>query len=409
MRINRRRIEFGAYHQLRYDPRVVSSPPVIAGTPVCPACERERPPTAVECPFCGVVYARYRPRLPSAALTPVPEPPAPESKRRLYLTLAQTERFLVCAAQSLEAGLSPTQFVEGPALGAFPPRLREHLRAHLANGGTLSRALIEIAVINPAGAALVEAGETQGKLGGALAALAKRYEAARQARRRTLILLAYPTVLFVLSNLILPLPTAVTEGVGAYLWSAVPPVIGVAVLYGAALVVLPRMPARTWVPLRRVFAHVPPVSTIYFHRATATFAETLGAGVSAGLPITLAVRLATDAADHPTLTPRTDAVVAGIEGGATLSDALASIGFFAAQDLALIGHGELVGKLDEVLPRVYAEHAQRARALTTAVIIGVSTVVLAVVVVSVALAIIRGFSGYFGTMNDSVDVLFRDL
>ncbi len=397
--------------------------PVIAGTPICPACERARPPAAIECPFCGIVYARYRPRLPPDALQPVDAPPpgardgakangavAPKSDGpRLFLTLAQTERFLTCAAQSLEAGLSPTQFVDGPALGAFPPRLRVHLSEALSRGSTLSAALIELGVITPAGAALVEAGETQGKLAGALTALARRYEAARQARRRMLMVLLYPTVLFVLSNVILPLPTAVTEGVGAYLWSAVPPIVVVAILYVAALVVFPRLPARTLAPVRRVFAYVPPISKIYGHRATSTFAETLAASVSAGLPITLGVRLAADAADHPKLTPKAEAVVARIEGGASLSDALASVGFFASEDLALVGHGELVGKLDEVLPRIHAEHAARARTLTTAVIIGVSTVVLAAVVVSVALAIVGGFTSYFGTMNDNIDVLFRDL
>ena len=52
----------------------MSTGPVIAGTPVCPACERARDLSAEECPFCGIVYARYRPRLPAAALTPVEAP-----------------------------------------------------------------------------------------------------------------------------------------------------------------------------------------------------------------------------------------------------------------------------------------------------------------------------------------------
>ncbi len=386
----------------------MGSQPVIAGTPVCPACERARDVSAQECPFCGVVYARYRPRLPESALEPVEEAPAPRATR-IRLSLAESERFFICAAQALEAGLSLSQFVDGPALGGFPAPLRGHLKSALDGGATFSDALAEAQITSRPDTALLAAGETQGKLAGALTTLAMRYEATRKARRRMLMLLLYPTVLFVASNVILPLPTAVTEGVGAYLSTAVPPVLAVALIYVFAALVIPRLPPRALAPVRDALGYVPPISFILLARARATFAETLAAGVSAGLSMRLAVQLAADAAGHKKITPKADEVVSAIEDGATLADALRATGFYAETDLALIGHGEIVGKLDEVLPRVQAEHAQKARALTTAVIIGTSVVVLTAVVVTIAIAIIDGFSAYFGAMNNSIDGLFQEL
>lgn len=377
--------------------------PIIAKT--CPACDRERTPSAAECPFCGVVYERYRPRLPAEALTPIESP----ASKTVRLSLAQRERFLDCAAQALEAGLSVQQFVSGPALVAFPAGLRAALHSALEADKTFARALADAQVIDGAAAALLVAGETQGKLPAALRTLARRYRAARETRRRTLLALAYPTFLFVAASLVLPLPTLVTRGVGAYTSAAIPPVALVTALYVAVLVVLPRLPATTLRSLKAVLVRVPILSTLARYRATATFAETLGAGIAAGLPIRLGVQLSADATDHPRIAPHKGRILTDLDRGARLAEALEGLGFFAPEDLALVHHGEQVGKLDEVLPRMAEDHERRARTLTITLVVVAGLVVSAAVVLLLAISIIDGFSSYMQTLEKSVDGLFLDL
>lgn len=378
---------------------------IVAGTPVCPACERARRVEDAECPFCGVVYARYRPRRPAEVVEEVPaapaEPAAPRP-RTIHLSLAEKERLCNCAAESLEAGFSVQQFLESPALGAFRPAVREALRGGLEQEDSFAGALAAAGVVDDTAASIVKAGETQGKLPGALRALVRRFRSAREARRRALFALAYPTFLILSASVILPLPRIFTEGFGAYVSTTLPPVVAVGAVYVVALVIWPRLGRRPKQMVRSVVARVPPFAQIMHASASSSFADTLGAGVSAGLPVRLAVALACEASGHPRLAPCADRVVADLDAGQGLAEALGGPRFFTPSDLAMIGHGEQVGRLDEVLPRIAEEQRKRARTLTIGVIVISAILVLIVVVSMIASAIIEGFQSYFRTLDDIV-------
>ncbi|MCC7386400.1 MAG: type II secretion system F family protein [Deltaproteobacteria bacterium] len=377
----------------------------------CPSCGKPKV-EGPECPHCGVIYARFRGReakvSPSASpAAPARDPPAPRSHAP-HLPLARLELLLVTLAQAIEAGLTLHAYAHGPAAADLPPSIAERLRRAAAAGEPPSTVFADLALLDPAELAMLRAAERRAGEASALRLLARRCETRRADRRRLLIGLAYPGLLIASAILVRPLPALVLTGVGAYLAAIAPSMLG-SILVGAALFLsarfLPRG-ARVWRPLRAAVQIVPPFSRIALHRARATFADVLGASITAGLTIRESIPLAAESAAHRGLAT-SPAVIARLDAGATLADALGELPALPSNDRALIAHGEQAGKLDEVLPRIAREHEQRARATTLATI--VATIVLATIGVMgwMASAIVSGFTSQVQGVEQQIEQLMR--
>lgn len=105
----------------------------------------------------------------------------------------------------------------------------------------------------------------------------------------------------------------------------------------------------------------------------------LGLGMSSGVEVKRAVRIALSASGSPTMAAQTSATVARIENGSTLAEALAPLAVFGRPSLGALAIGEDTGTLDEQLKRV-AQDAQEA-ALRGAKLVMLATLVVVVLVV----------------------------
>ncbi len=372
----------------------------VAESGACPSCSRARD-AGPECPHCGIIYERFRPRLDPTALKPVPIEAKPE---RRYLNPRAQEQLFVSLSQALDAGMTVQQFARGPGGELLPAKLRNALGSQGDTEATVGEVLAQHIRLDQHSVALLGAGQKQGELPRALRVLARRSSEQQAAHRLLVKTLIYPSILIVSAILLPPIPTIVIEGPGAYLSAIAMPlalVVGLGVfIFGVRPRLDPHGSARR--SMRRITAWIPPFMFIQRHRAVAAFADTLGASVGAGLPITESLALAVAASGHPSFEDQQETVDRSIRSGSSLADALQAVSILSSEDRALVGHGELVGKLDEVLPRVAEHHNQKARTLTiTSIVIG-AAIVLAAVMLRMALSIIGVWTDYFETIESQL-------
>lgn len=123
----------------------------------------------------------------------------------------------------------------------------------------------------------------------------------------------------------------------------------------------------------------------------------LGLGLGAGVEVKRAVKIGLSASGSPTLAGRTNEVVAKIEGGSSLADALAPLEVFDRPSLGAIAIGEETGTLDEALRRV-AQDAQEA-ALRGAKLVMIATLVV-VALVLLVFVVSSMLGTLFGPISD---------
>lgn len=371
---------------------------------LCPRCQASRPPSATECPSCGVIYARYAPPRPRP-VPPAAPPPAPE--RPHSLPVARLEALCQRMAEMLESGLAVRQVLTGPLLGTLPGPLAEALRRGAESDAPLSEILEPLRLLDGASLALVRAGEARGGLPQALQGVAQRLHERRVSRNVLLGSLAYPAFLLLCAAVILPAPTLFTSGLGAYLGLALPPVMGLAAV-GLAFALWPRLapeaaPRRA---LRALGRALPLTRSVLRHHGLAAFAGVLGDCLRAGLPARQALSLATGATTEPTLRSQSAEAVRRLDAGATLVGALEPLGL-PPEFLAEIAAAEHTGTLDRAFPRLAAAHHERARRATRVVLVVAAAAFFGLTALVVAASIIRGYSAAFSQLEQTVDQIER--
>ncbi len=298
-------------------------------------------------------------------------PPSP----RVRLSDRKLEQLANGIAQGLEAGLPTPSAVAGAATYLLGRDATAQLHVEAERGIALSASLRSLGALDPADAALLLAGETYGGIPATLRTIAARATDRRARRRRLLLAIAYPVVMLLMAAVVVPIPTIVTDGVGAYLERALPlPTLLAAIALGSVL--LARAPRDA--PVRRAVTDLalrfPPTRAFLEHDAVVRFASVLGACVRAGVPLRGALTLASEATGHPRWTLLGPGLAARLDKGASVAPLLAGLPGFHTSDLATLDVGERTGRLDEALAQVAEAHrvaAQRAALITVALAAGV--------------------------------------
>jgi general secretion pathway protein F len=389
----------------------------------CPRCGKARIPGARECPGCGVIFDRWRPRpgdaatyagpVPGAVGDGAPSPdlrarfeaiaaerggPAPEANPapvRTRLRPARLERLLLSLAQALESGLSLPVLAGGPAVAALPARLRERLRTGLVAGEPLSSLLAGL--LDPPATALLRAAEERGGTPAALRVVAARIAERRKDRLKLLLALVHPATVALAAAIFLPLPTLFRGDVVGYLARSLPLAGAVAAVTVGLLLAGVVLPPGS--PLDRFLAWFalwfPPTRAIRLRSSLATFASLLADALRAGLPVRAAAPLAASAVDHPAVVEAGRAVPARLDAGETLTAALSALPGLAPDALALLDAGERTGRLPESLAHVAREARSQARLFSLILLGAISTAIGLLVAGFVVYAVISAWTDYF--------------
>jgi type II secretory pathway component PulF len=319
------------------------------------------------------------------------------------------EELLSSAARTLASGVPLASLASAGVLATLPAPVAEKLDADLRAGVPLSQSLAELQAIGAGESALLRAGELHGGLPEALRAVYARLAHRRKVRAGLLLAAAYPTLLAMGAAVVLPLPLAFREGVGAYLAHAAPPVLALLLAAAAVLLLAPRLPPSS--PLRRcprwIARRIPLGRAAALHGAVASFADVLGACLNAGVPLREAAAAAARAAPHPAFEAAPQRLVEALDGGATLAQALGALRSLPPAFVAQVGTAEVSGTLGSVLPALEEEHERRSRSLWIALAAVVGGSVLVAVLAAIAVQIVSSWAAAFKLQAQEIDRLTR--
>ncbi len=287
-------------------------------------------------------------------------------------------------------------------------------------GAPLSRAMAaRPAQFPPMAQAMVEAGETNGRLGDALTRLANTLERAEDLRQLLVSSMIYPVALLVIAVgvilLMLLFVVPQFESVFATAPAGSLPAASLAVMnashavrdYGwyllAGLVglilvlrqMLARPALRRWTD--RALLRVPQLGTLIVYAQTAQFARTLAVLVDGGVALPVALAMAQRALTNTYLGDAVHRVAAGLKEGGGLTAPLAATGVFPRLAIGFFRTGEetsqlglMLGRLADVLDRDVRLRLSRLIAILTPAI----TVVLGAAVAGIIAAIMTAILGF---------------
>jgi general secretion pathway protein F len=320
--------------------------------------------------------------------------------RQLEITLKQLE-------VAVTGGVSLQQAFSGVAAGGWlPPDVQARFVEAVQRGGSVADVVQAVGGVTRAEVALLRSAEASGTLDETLPLLQSLIATRREAISSTKTALAYPAFLLVFASVVLPLPLAVTRGVGAWLARALPLPFAVLGLVAFAIGVWPRLdpdgPVRSGV--RAMGRGLPFVGASMRASALALFADVLGRCVGSGLGLWQSVDLALDASGDPALRRQGVRLRRTIERSGSIAEGLQVTGMVSASAVSRLAVGEQTGRLDTVLVGLAVElrdeATQRRRAMTTAL----GAVVFGIVAVAIGWSIVQGFLGYV----EMIDVQLED-
>jgi type IV pilus assembly protein PilC len=282
------------------------------------------------------------------------------------------------------------------------------IASRVAAGSSLGDALRDhLDVFEPDQVELLSAAEQAGSLDTVLQALAAHLEAVRRLRWKAFLLSLWPAYLLGVVIFLGPLVDASAsvgslDGLLGTTLAGIARRLGWLTLGVSALIVAPVGIAalRLERPVDEVLLKLPGPGGALRALAASRALLTLGLGLGAGLEVARTVRAALLSTARPSLVAQTDAVVAKVRSGSTLTDALSALRLFDRATLGQLAVAETTGTLDETLTRLSPEVSDAAlRAVRTLVI-----VVAALVAVGALLALLSSVLGaLFGPIKTYYD------
>lgn len=267
----------------------------------------------------------------------------------------------------------------------------EAIGVEIREGRTLSAALGSRSDLFPSvHVGIIRQGETSGRLDQALQRLADYIERDLEFRRKIRDALIYPglvaglagIVLAVFLAYIIPAFERVYRGAGADLPALTRAVLGASKIFRAnfpllavagAAVLVPsvraRVASRATALLHRHVRRLPRVGALAQNVLVSRFAQTMGALLGSGVPLTSALDVAGEATGSVLFAPVTQTLKTGVTEGRKLSEVMRQTGEFPPVVVRIVAMGEETGRLDQALARVgtmlEAEFDRQMRRLLT--------------------------------------------
>ncbi len=296
--------------------------------------------------------------------------------------------------------------------------LAEGILAHVVDGASLSDALgrrPEIFADDYLN--VVRAGEAMGNVGAALTEIADMLERRVEMRARIQSALVYPSVLIVLALVstgvvlgslvpsIAPIFADSGKGMPSGLqfiidmqnnWPLIAGAVAILVAAGFAFRSYASKRPELQAKLAAQVLSLPYVGPLRAQFETARFARTLGAMMSAGVPLLQGLESSRSVIGNLHLRNQMEEVIEAVRGGASLSTALSRVDKLPPVALQMVSIGEEAGKLDGMLLRVagmFEKQTQRNIERVVGLLTPALTVVIAVVVGGLIMTVMNAVLG----------------
>jgi type IV pilus assembly protein PilC len=322
----------------------------------------------------------------------------------------QRAEFYHQLAQLTSAGIGVLSALEQLKLNPPAHSYREpiqRLLAELAQGRTLTGSLQQLDHWLPEfDIALIEAGERSGRLDACFRLLADYYNDQARVTKQMISQLIYPVGLVHLAAIvfIVVLPFARSQFHASLILLLAKAALALAPLYLATAFIIYATQSRhgeKWRALiESFFRWIPILGTARRSLALARLAAALEALINAGVNIIQAWDLAGNASGSPALHRAITTMKPEVVAGRTPAEAVRARPVFPVLFANLYASGEVSGKLDATLRRLYAHYQEEGSHKLQMFAQWMPRLVYMFVAVMVAYNVIKFWTGYFNQISD---------
>jgi type IV pilus assembly protein PilC len=321
----------------------------------------------------------------------------------------QRAEFYHQLAQLTSAGIGVLPALEQLKLNPPARSYREpihQLLAELAQGRTLTGSLQQLDTWLPEfDIALIDAGERSGRLDACFRLLADYYNDQARITKQMISQLLYPVALVHLAAIIfiIVLPFARSQFNASLIQLTAKAALALAPLYLATAFIIYATQSRhgeKWRALvESVFRWIPILGKARHLLALARLASALEALISAGVNIIQAWDLAANASGSPALRRAVASMKPKIVAGQTPAEEVRKCSAFPVLFANLYASGEVSGKLDETLRRLYAHYQEEGSHKLQMFAQWMPRLIYGLVAALVAYNVIKFWTGYFDQIS----------
>jgi type II secretory pathway component PulF len=317
-------------------------------------------------------------------------------RAELYHQLAQLTSAGIGVVPALE------QIKRNPPAPSFRQPLQQFLD-ELAKGRTLSDSMQSGGWLPVFDTALIEAGERSGRLDACFRLLADYYNDRARVTKLVISQLIYPVGLVHLAAVVflIVLPFAESQFNASLTWLFIKAALVLAPLYGAvalAIYALQSKHGEQWrARLESLLRPIPMLGTARHYLALSRLAAALEALISAGVNIVDAWELAATASGSPAFRRAVAEWKPHLTAGQTPAELVRERRLFPETFANLYASGEVSGKLDETLRRLYAYYQEEGTLKLQLFATWTPRLAYLIVVCIIAYKIIQFYTGYFSS------------
>jgi type IV pilus assembly protein PilC len=315
-------------------------------------------------------------------------------RAELYHQLAQLTSAGVGVVPALE------QIKCNPPARSFREPL-QHFLDELANGRTLSDSLQSGGWLPAFDTALIEAGERSGRLDGCFRMLADYYNDRARVIKLVISQLIYPVGLIHLAAFVflIVLPFAASQFNASLIWLFIRAALVLAPLYGIVVLTIYALQSRhgeQWrARLESLLRPVPLLGAARHCLALSRLSAALEALISAGVSIVDAWSLAATASGSPAFRRAVATWKPQLAAGRTPAELVRACPLFPETFANLYASGEVSGKLDETLRRLYAFYQEEGTLKLNLFATWMPRLAYLIVACIIGYKVIQFYTGYF--------------
>ena len=323
--------------------------------------------------------------------------------------LKQQGQFYLQLASMTRAGVTIVQAVEvlrksppNRKLGVIAGRIGESIE----RGATFTEAMRSIGRHLPEfDVALIEAGETSGRLAESFKLLGDFYQEQARLVSRVISAMIYPVFLLVFAVLIFPtslLSELVWYGrTGKYFANKLQLLLPLCAVTFVVIWALQARRARAWRNfLERLFSIVPVVGGLQRNLALARLSAALEALINAGVTIIEAWDIAAQAAGSQRIERAVAEAKLQLLQGETPGEVISQQPIYPDLFTSTYRTGEVSGQLDDALRRMYRHYMEAATTSMDRLAIYVPKLAYLGVAIAIAYQVLSFYSGYFNQLNE---------
>ena len=297
------------------------------------------------------------------------------------------------------------QIRRNPPASSFRQPL-QHFLEELANGRTLSESMQHGDWLPAFDTALIDAGERSGRLDGCFRLLADYYNDRARTTKMVISQLIYPVGLihFAVFIFLIVLPFAYSQFNSSLAWLFVRAALFLSPLYACVALMIYALQSKhgeQWrARIESVLRPIPILGTARQYLALSRLAAALEALISAGVNVIDAWNLAATASGSPAFRRAVATWKPQLSAGRTPAELVRACPLFPETFDNLYASGEISGKLDETLRRLYTYYQEEGTQKLQAVATWTPRLIYFVIVLCIAYFVIQFYTGYFNQISN---------